>query len=175
MTERFFVILDHFLHFYPPKNPKNQNFENMKKMPGDIIILYKCIKNHDHMLYCSWDMASGRCYFSFWAIFCPLPPWQPEKWKFQKNKKKPPKLEISSFYKSVPEIIIIWYTVPEMRCVTDVIVIFRFGLLFVVLPPLQPKNLKFQKNEENGWRYHITYVYQKLWLDDVWFLRYGVR
>ena len=33
-------------------------------------------KNHDHMLYCSWDMACGRCnfYFSFWDIFCPFNP-----------------------------------------------------------------------------------------------------
>ena len=31
-------------------NPKNQNFEKMKKMRGDIFILHKCIKNHDHML-----------------------------------------------------------------------------------------------------------------------------
>ena len=46
-----FVILGHFLPFYPT-NPKNQNFE---KMPGDIIILHKCTKNHDHMLYCSWN------------------------------------------------------------------------------------------------------------------------
>ena len=29
----FFVILDHFLPFYPPDNPKNQNFEKMKKKP----------------------------------------------------------------------------------------------------------------------------------------------
>ena len=35
----FFVILDHFFTFYPPKNPKNQNFEKLKRMPGDIIIL----------------------------------------------------------------------------------------------------------------------------------------
>ena len=27
----FFVILDHFLPFYPPNNPKNQTFENTKK------------------------------------------------------------------------------------------------------------------------------------------------
>ena len=27
----FFVILDHFLPFYLPKNPKNQNFEKLKK------------------------------------------------------------------------------------------------------------------------------------------------
>ena len=29
-----FVILDHFLTFYPANNLKNQNFEKMKKMPG---------------------------------------------------------------------------------------------------------------------------------------------
>ena len=36
----------------------------------------KDTKNHDHMLYCSWDMACGRCnfYFSFWDIFCPFNP-----------------------------------------------------------------------------------------------------
>ena len=37
-----FVILDNFLHFYPPKNLENQNFEKMKKTPGDIII-YTCV------------------------------------------------------------------------------------------------------------------------------------
>ena len=26
----------------PPNNPENQNFEKMKKTPGDIIILHKC-------------------------------------------------------------------------------------------------------------------------------------
>ena len=46
-----FVILDDFLPFYPTNNPKNQNFEKMKKRPGDIIILHNYIKNHDNMLY----------------------------------------------------------------------------------------------------------------------------
>ena len=30
----FFVILDHYLPFYPPNNLKNQNFEKLKKTPG---------------------------------------------------------------------------------------------------------------------------------------------
>ena len=34
----FFVILGHFCSFDPPNNPKNQNFEKMKKAPGDIIL-----------------------------------------------------------------------------------------------------------------------------------------
>ena len=39
--------IHHHLH------QKIQNFEKMKKTSGDIIILHKCTKNHDHMLYCS--------------------------------------------------------------------------------------------------------------------------
>ena len=54
----FFVILDHFLPFYPPNNPKNQNFEKMKKTPGDIIILHMCTINDNHMMYGSWDIDS---------------------------------------------------------------------------------------------------------------------
>ena len=56
---------------------------------------------------------------------------------------------------------------------TDVIVIFHFGLFFAFLPPQQHKKSRFYRNEKNTWRYHhFTYVYQKLWSDDVWFLRY---
>ena len=33
----------------------------MKKMHRDFIILDKCTKNHDHMLYCSRDMGCDRC------------------------------------------------------------------------------------------------------------------
>ena len=76
-TDRFFFVkLGHFLPFYPPNSPKNQNLKKQKKnMPRDIIILHNCTKNHDHMLYCSWDMARDGCnYFSFWAIFCLFTP-----------------------------------------------------------------------------------------------------
>ena len=70
LTE-LFLILGHFLPFYPTNNQKNQNFEKNKKKAWRYIILHKCNKNHDHMLYCSWDMALDgcNCYFSYWAIF----------------------------------------------------------------------------------------------------------
>ena len=46
----------------------------MKTAPGDIIILHKCTKTHDHMLLCSCDMVRDRYnYFLFWAIFALLP------------------------------------------------------------------------------------------------------
>ena len=57
----FFVILDNFLPLYLPKNLKNQNFEKIKNRPGDIMILHKCTKNHNHMLHCSWDMTCDQC------------------------------------------------------------------------------------------------------------------
>ena len=98
---------------------KNQNFKKMKKTHGDIIILHKCTKNHDHMLYCSWDMACDRCncYFSFWAIFCPFTPLTAQKIKIFKKWKKT--LELSSFYTGVRRIMIRWCTVPEKWCERD--------------------------------------------------------
>ena len=50
------VIMGHFFPFYPPpKSPKKQHFEKMKQIAGDIIILHKCTKIHNHMKYSSWD------------------------------------------------------------------------------------------------------------------------
>ena len=124
MPDRIFCHFEPFLLFYPTNNPKNQNFEKLKKMPWDIITLHKCAKNHNHMLYCSWDMACDRCncYFSFWASFCPFTPRTTQKIKnLQKWKKC---LKISSFYTSVPKIMSICYTAPEAWHVTHVIVIF---------------------------------------------------
>ena len=36
-TNKIFCHFGQFLLFYPPNNPKNQNFDKMKKLPGDII------------------------------------------------------------------------------------------------------------------------------------------
>ena len=61
----FFVTLSHFLPFNPikifwPFTPI-KILKKWKKTHGDIIILHKCTKNHDHMLYCSWDTVRDRC------------------------------------------------------------------------------------------------------------------
>ena len=70
----YFVILGHFLPYYPhPTSPPNnqENQWKMKKAHGDVIILHMRTKNHDHMIYASWDMECGKQKFlSFWAIFC---------------------------------------------------------------------------------------------------------
>ena len=55
--DRNFCHFGSFFFLSPPNNLKNQNLKNMKKAPGNIIILQMCTKNHDQMLQCSQDMA----------------------------------------------------------------------------------------------------------------------
>ena len=65
-----------FCHFtLPAIDPENQNFENMKIIPADIIILHMCSLNGNHMMYGSWDIKCGRHnVLSFWTDFCPFIP-----------------------------------------------------------------------------------------------------
>ena len=69
----------HFgIYWWTLKNLKNQNFEKMKKkIAGDIIILHRCTKKHNHMRHSSWDTEWDNFFFlSFWAIFCPSKIWK---------------------------------------------------------------------------------------------------
>ena len=69
---------------------------------------------------------------------------------------------------------IIRYTVPEMQCQTDVIVIFILGYTFPFYPTSSPKKWRFQKMKKSAWRYyHLTQVYQKSWSYAILDLRYG--
>ena len=86
---KFFVILDHFLLFYPPLDLEIQNFEKVKKLPEDIIILQMCNINDSHMTYGSWDTECDRENFlSFCTIFCPFIPLTTQKIKILKKWKK---------------------------------------------------------------------------------------
>ena len=94
-----FFILDNFLPFYlaryltilPCPFTYLWKFQNNEKTPGDIIILHKCTKNHDHILYCPWDTAHDtcNCCYSFWVFFTPFTLLTAQKTKFQKNEKNP--------------------------------------------------------------------------------------
>ena len=105
MTDReLFVILDRFSKFWKTKT---------------LITLHKCTKNHDHMLYCAWDMAPDKsnCYFSFWSIFAPFYPANSP--KNQNLKKWEKNLKISSFSTCVPKTMIRWCRIPEIWCTID--------------------------------------------------------
>ena len=124
----FFNILDYFLLFHCPNNPENQNFEKMRKTSHNIIILHKCVKNVNHMMYSCWDMKCNRQnYLSFWVSLCPFTPTiNPKNQNIYKNENKTPG-DVIILHKSA-KIMIIWH-------LTDVIVIFNFGLFFDFLPP----------------------------------------
>ena len=98
----FFVILDHFLPFYPPNNPKHQTFEKNGKNTW----------RYDHFAHVYHKWQSFDVWFLRYGvrqtIFC------------------------------------------------------HFGQFFALYPLTTPK-IKFWKNENNIWRYHFTYVYQKSW------------
>ena len=87
------VIMGHFLPLVPPpplkiKKKKNQNFESMKKIAGDILIIHMCTKNQNHMRYGSWDAAwDRRISWHFGPFFAILPPNNLENKNFEKLKR----------------------------------------------------------------------------------------
>ena len=83
-----------------------------------------------------WHVTDVLLFFILGYTFPFYPHNSPKNENFKKMKKG---LEISSFYTSVPKIMIIYYTVPEIWYVAHVIVIFYFWLFFAFLPPLQPE------------------------------------
>ena len=108
----FFAILDHFLPFYLPNKPKNQNFEKMKKKRLEILSFYTSTPS----IIITWCMVP-----EIWSVMgkisCHLdrflPFYTPNNLKnknFEKLEKK--HMQISSFYTSIPKIMIISYTVP---------------------------------------------------------------
>ena len=129
---KFFVISDHFLPFYPPNKPKNQNFEKMKKLPRDIIILHRCNINDNHMMYGSWDTEANRQIFlSFWTIFCPFTSLTNKKIKIWKNEKTP--RDIIILHMCTINDNHMMYGSWDMKHVTDRI-FCHFGLFFALLP-----------------------------------------
>ena len=81
------------------------------------------------------------CYFHFGQFL----PFYPPIFAFLPKKKEKKRLEISSFYTSAPKIMIIYFTVPEIRCMMDVIVTFHFGLCFALLSPLTAQKMKISQ------------------------------
>ena len=90
-TDKLFCHFRPIFALLPPNDPENQNFETMKKMPGDAILLHMRTINEDPMIYGSWNIRRNRQNFlSFWAIFCHFTSLTTEKTKILKNWKRIP-------------------------------------------------------------------------------------
>ena len=110
---------------------------------------------------------------NFFVILSHFFPFYPQTtWKIKILKKWKKYLEMSSFYKCVPKIIIIWCMLPEIWSVADLI-LCHFGPFFALLPNYWLQKLKFGKNIKNHWRYYpFKHVYHKWRSCDVCSLRY---
>ena len=135
VTDRIFCHFGPFFAFlYPLTTQKINILKKWKKNPRRYYH-FTHVYHKWRQLYDAWFLkyeAWQQNFLSFWTIFCSFTPLTTQKIKILKKWKK--HLEILSFYTSVPKIMIICYTVPEIWCVTDVIVIFHFGLFFALLP-----------------------------------------
>ena len=146
--------MDYFFALLSPNNPKNQNFDKMKKTPGDIIILHKCTINGNHMMYGLRDIKCDRqnC-LSFWTDFCPFtPPNNLKNQNFEKLKNIPG--DIISFYTSAPKIMIMCYTVLDMACDRCNCYFLFWAIFFALLPPPPPwtaQKIKILKK----WKTHL--------------------
>ena len=126
-----FVILGYFLLFYSPKTLSTKNENHMMYDFGDMEhnrqnFYHFGLSFAHHKIYDSWDMKCNRQnIFVILGHFLPFyPPNSPKNENIKKLKKTPTDI-----------IMIICYTVPEIWCVTNVIIIYHFGLFFALLPP----------------------------------------
>ena len=86
-TDRIFFF-GPFFALLPPNNPKNQNFEHMKNMPGYIIILHMCTINGNHMIMVLEIWSTTDIIFVILDHFLPFyQPNNPENQNFEKMKK----------------------------------------------------------------------------------------
>ena len=68
----FFSFWTVFCPFTHPMDQENQNFENIKIRPGDIIILQICTINDNHIMYGSWYIECNRQNFCCFGLFFAL-------------------------------------------------------------------------------------------------------
>ena len=101
-TDKIFCHFGLFFALLPPNNPKNQNFEKMKKIPRGSIILNMSTINENHIMYDSWDTERDRIVSHFGTFFALLHPLPLTTQRIKISKKWKKHLEISLFYKSVP-------------------------------------------------------------------------
>ena len=96
-----------FCFFAQLLTPTIKIWKKIKKTPGHITLLHMCTINQDHTMYGFWDMKfNGQNFLVILGNFLPFYPLTP--WKMKISKMKKP-LEISSFYRSIPKIMIICY------------------------------------------------------------------
>ena len=156
----YFLFSAIFCPFDSPNSPKN-SFRTMEKTTTTTTPNWRY--HHFPQVYQkSWSYAilflrymvcdGCNCYFSFWAIFCPFTTLTAPKIKIKKKK-------ITWRYHDH-----MLYCSWDIWCVTDVVVIFHFGLFFCPFTKTAQKikiSKKKQKNTHTHTDTHTTQNKQK--------------
>ena len=149
-----------FCPFTSLKPPKKQNFEKMKKIAGDIILLM-CIKNNNHLMYSSWHTKWHRhSFLLFWAIFLQFyPSSKLENQNFEKMKNAP--IDVIILHISIKNYDHMMYASWDWYGVQQTELFVTLGH-FLPFYPLRTRKIKILKKRKNTWRYYqFTHVYHK--------------
>ena len=130
---------------------------------GDIITLYLCTINDNHMMYASTDMECDRqnvIFLSFWTVFCPLPPpltnW---KMKILKNEKHSSRYHHFTLVYHKNDIRMMYDSWDMER---DKQNFLSFWSVFCPFTTLTTQKIKIFKKWKKTWKYyHFTNVYHK--------------
>ena len=164
-----------FFQFYPLNNPKNQNFEEMKKeIHLEKLPFYTCVP-YMKIIWCMvpeiWS-AMDRIFCNFRSFFALLPQQQPQKRNILKKWKNTwGYYHFTHVYHKWSHIM---YGSWDME--HDGHNFLSFWTIFCTFIPLTIRKIKILKKGKKPWRYYLfTHVYDKWQSNDLWFLRYGVR
>ena len=128
------VIMGHLLLFdLPPKKKKTCNFEKLKKLAGDIIILHMCTKKPQSYEVRLLRYRVRQTWFSI-ILGDFLPFYSLTNRKIKISNKWKNHLEMSSFYICVPKITIIWCMLPEIWSATDIIFCLEISSFYTRVP-----------------------------------------
>ena len=135
-----------FCSIGPLLTPKTKIWKNCKKTLGDIILLYLCTINQSSWwcmvpeIWCMvpeiWNSTDRIFFLSSWATLTP--------WKMKISNMKTP-LEISSFYTSVPQIMLYYsWDMAPVACNCY----FSFWAIFSPFIPLTAQKIKISHTKK---------------------------
>ena len=142
-TDRIFSFWTIFSPFTLLKTQKIKILKNWKNTLKYHHFTHVCHKWQSYDVCFLRFRARQRKFFDILGHFLPFYPNINPKNEILKKWKK--NLGMSIFYINVPKIMAICYTVSEIWRVTDVILIFHFGLFLPFYPPNSPKIQNFNK------------------------------
>ena len=159
-----------FCHFTPLVcwGRKLKFGKNVKKN-GNIILLHMCTINEDHIVYDSWNIRHNRQFFVILGHFLLVdPPNNQKNQNFEKMKKALEDIILPLCTTNYDHIILplctandnhMMYGFLDMECDRIFFVILDYFLSFylTILPPSNPENQKFWKNEKKPKKLEISF------------------